>query len=99
MDRLTRITILLAKFTILFLPVSLMTAYFSTQVEGVDGYTVKQFWTAFAVIFGISFLFLIVFGKLSGTLESKSIYRSLTETFYDASKAAFKARKNKRKGG
>ncbi|KAJ5975821.1 hypothetical protein N7481_009528 [Penicillium waksmanii] len=36
-EKLTRITILLAKATIMFLPVSLMTAYFSTELKGVKG--------------------------------------------------------------
>ncbi|PIG83512.1 ankyrin repeat-containing protein [Aspergillus arachidicola] len=36
-EKLTRITILLAKVTILFLPVSLMTAYFSTELKNVKG--------------------------------------------------------------
>ncbi|KAJ5549581.1 hypothetical protein N7513_006815 [Penicillium frequentans] len=36
-EKLTRITILLAKATMLFLPVSLMTAYFSTELQGVKG--------------------------------------------------------------
>ena len=82
-DRLTRITILLAKVSILFMPVSLMTAYFTVQIAT---YTAVQYWVSFAVIFFSSFLFLVVFGQLSGTQETKPIYRSFTRTFYDASK-------------
>ncbi|KAL9103790.1 MAG: hypothetical protein Q9163_001199 [Psora crenata] len=50
-ERLTRITILLAKVTILFMPVSLMTGYFSVQIADLEGvYTAKTYWVCFAVI-------------------------------------------------
>lgn len=86
-ERLTRITILLAKVTILFMPVSLMTGYFSVQIVDLQGvYTVKTYWACFGVVIALSLLFLVVFGKLSGTLEGKPIYRSLSETIYDSTK-------------
>ncbi|SLM37579.1 hypothetical protein LPUS_07476 [Lasallia pustulata] len=81
-ERLTRITILLAKVTILFLPVSLLTAYFSVS-SITQGYTKVTYWVAFAIIMTVSFLFLAAFGKLSGTVEGKPIYRSLSQIFYD----------------
>ncbi len=85
--RLTRITILLAKVTILFMPVSLMTGYFSVQITDLNGvYSVKTYWACFGVVMGLSLIFLIIFGKLSGTLEAKPIYRSLSETLYDSTK-------------
>ncbi|KAH8663112.1 hypothetical protein BGZ60DRAFT_412784 [Tricladium varicosporioides] len=63
--RLTRAATLLAKLSVLFLPVNLMTAYFSTQIKGIqDIYTMKDYWYSFAVIMCISFLFLFFFGKL-----------------------------------
>ncbi|CAI7624853.1 unnamed protein product [Penicillium palitans] len=69
-EKLTRITILLAKATILFLPVSLMSAYFSTELIGVkNGYTKTQYWVSFAVIFVTSILLLTVFGYASDTVE------------------------------
>lgn len=77
-ERLTRITILLAKVTILFLPVSLLTAYFSVSAI-TQGYTKKTYWTCFAVIMALSFLGLAAFGQLSGTVEGKPIYRSLSQ--------------------
>ena len=80
-ERLTRITILLAKVTILFLPVSLMTNYFSTQIRA--NFTVAAYWTSFAVVFTVTFLTLFVFGKISGTLEGKMVYRSLGQALYD----------------
>ncbi len=93
-EHLTRITILLAKVTIVFLPVSLMTAYFSTQIEDLH-FTASAYWISFAVIMAISVIFLTVFGILSGTTESKIIYRSLGRRSYDAAKGLFRAVKPK----
>ncbi|KAJ5082526.1 hypothetical protein N7532_011569 [Penicillium argentinense] len=82
-EKLTRITILLAKATILFLPVSLMTAYFSTELQGVKGgYTKVQYWAAFGVILFVSIIVLTIFGVASDTVEGKTIYRSLVKTFF-----------------
>ncbi|KAL4866466.1 hypothetical protein BDV12DRAFT_172845 [Aspergillus spectabilis] len=86
-EKLTRITILLAKVTILFLPVSLMTGYFSTELEGVKGvYTQTQFWVAFAVIIVLSVILLMLFGYVSDTVEGKTVYRSMFRTFFRKSK-------------
>ncbi|MCJ1281645.1 hypothetical protein MMC26_000966 [Xylographa opegraphella] len=92
-ESLTRITILLAKVTILFLPVSLMTGYFSIQIEDLVGvYTSVTYWTCFAVIITLSFCFLVVFGRLSGTQESKPIYQSLSRVFFNKSKDFFRSK-------
>ncbi|MCJ1317127.1 hypothetical protein MMC15_002449 [Xylographa vitiligo] len=92
-ESLTRITILLAKVTILFLPVSLMTGYFSVQIDDLAGvYTAVTYWTCFAVIITLSFCFLLVFGKLSGTQESKPIYQSLSRVFFNKSRAFFRSK-------
>ncbi|KAJ5261014.1 hypothetical protein N7478_011609 [Penicillium angulare] len=82
-EKLTRITILLAKATMLFLPVSLMTAYFSTELQGVKGgYTKVDYWGSFAVIFFLTLVLLTLFGFASDTVEGKTIYRSLIKTFF-----------------
>lgn len=93
-ERLTRITILLAKLTILFLPVSLMTGYFSIQMVQ-NRYTLATYWGSFGVIMGVSLLFLVVFGGLSGTLEGRPIYKSMTRTFIDFSTDAIGKRRKK----
>ncbi|KAF7718302.1 Uncharacterized protein PECH_001110 [Penicillium ucsense] len=86
-EKLTRITILLAKATMLFLPVSLMTAYFSTELQGVKGYySQAQYWVSFAVIFLLTVLILTIFGFASDTVEGKTIYRSLVKTFFRRSR-------------
>ncbi|KAJ5538869.1 hypothetical protein N7494_008348 [Penicillium frequentans] len=86
-EKLTRITILLAKATMLFLPVSLMTAYFSTELQGVKGgYTKVDYWVSFAVIFFLTLILLTVFGFASDTVEGKTIYRSLVKSFFRSSR-------------
>ncbi|KAL9083263.1 MAG: hypothetical protein Q9159_005874 [Coniocarpon cinnabarinum] len=77
MERLTRVTTLLSKATILFLPVSLLSAYFGIEWGDPAGETVTAYWIAFAVIFTITFALLIVFGAVSKTLEGAVLYQSL----------------------
>lgn len=43
-ERMTRMTILLAKVTIVFLPISLATGYFSMQMKSIEGYSVEIYW-------------------------------------------------------
>ena len=86
-EKLTRITIVLAKATIMFLPVSLMTGYFSVQIADLQNlYTVKTYWICFVVVVVLSFLFLLTFGIISDSIEGKVVYRSLTRTIWDRSK-------------
>lgn len=95
-ERLTRTTILLAKVTILFMPVSIMTAYFSTQLSDiVNKYTMKTYWICFAVIMALSFIFLALFGLISGTLEGRPIYRTFTQTVYYKGKRMLNARRDR----
>ncbi|KAL4809474.1 hypothetical protein BDV18DRAFT_132146 [Aspergillus unguis] len=94
-EKLTRITILLAKVTILFLPVSLMTGYFSTELAGVKGvYTKVQYWVAFAVIMVLSIVLLVFFGWISDTVEGSTIYRSMFRTFFRKSKTRLLGRED-----
>ena len=95
-ERLTRVTILLAKVTILFMPVSIMTAYFSTQLIGLtDRYSITTYWISFAVIMTVTFILLLIFGQLSGTVEGKPIYRTLEQTAYEAVKGKWKLRRSR----
>jgi uncharacterized protein HemY len=97
-ERLTRITILLAKVTILFMPVSIMTGYFSTQLKDfANRYSVQTYWICFIIIMAVSFIFLALFGLVSGTVEGKPIYRTLTQTIYDVGKVRLKARRDSKR--
>lgn len=85
---MTRITILLAKVTIVFLPVSLMTGYFSTQIQDLQHtFTARAYWISFAVLMFLSIVLLALFGYASDTIEGKTIYQSLFRTLFRSSKA------------
>ncbi|ORY13687.1 hypothetical protein BCR34DRAFT_480677 [Clohesyomyces aquaticus] len=84
-ERLTRVTLLLAKITIVFMPVTLMTGYFSIQFSGVE-FTVKSYWWAFIGILVLSLVSVFVFSFFSGTMEGKIVYRPWSRMAYDISK-------------
>lgn len=87
MEKLTRITILLAKGTILFLPVSLMSQYFSIQIPDIgDSLSLRAYWISFAVLMVLSISLLTLFGYASDTVEGKTIYQSVTRTLFSSSK-------------
>ncbi|KIW19936.1 hypothetical protein PV08_00511 [Exophiala spinifera] len=91
-ERLTRTTILLAKATILFLPVSLMTAYFSIQLpEITEKYDLETYWLCFLVVSLLSIAFLAAFGFYTHTVEGKTIYKSVTSMTLDLFKRKNKA--------
>lgn len=74
-EHLTRITLLLTKFTILFLPASLVMAYFSVPLGNME-YTVGQFWVAFSLVLVLSWAALMTFGFVSGSLQTGWLWRS-----------------------
>lgn len=76
MERLTKITLLITKATILFLPISLMSAYFSVQFTGVE-YTVKEYWVSFSVILAMSWIMLFAFGVVSGSVETIAVLQKV----------------------
>lgn len=61
----------------LFLPVSLMTSYFSVQIQELEGvYTVKTYWVTFAVVMVLSFVALFMFSRVLvgvGTVVTKRV--------------------------
>lgn len=80
MDRLNRVTLLITKATILFLPVSLMTTYFGCQLSSVE-YTVRDYWISFAVIFLLSWAALFIFGVFSGNVETLLFFSGLRQAW------------------
>lgn len=82
-ERLTRTTIFLAKVTILFLPATLMTGYFSIQARGVSEYSTTVYWVTFGVVVGLSLIALILFGIITGTVEGYTIYKGFTTLFVE----------------
>ena len=95
MERLTRITILLAKATILFLPVSLMTGYFSTEVQELQNYTGKTYWVSFAVILFLSVVLLMVFSWYSESVGERPVYRSMGTSFLSSFRNTVRRKRTK----
>ncbi|KAF2089113.1 hypothetical protein K490DRAFT_39089 [Saccharata proteae CBS 121410] len=96
-ERLTRITLLLAKVTILFMPVSLMTAYFSTQLVDVQ-WTYQDFWLWFVVVLVLSVLALVVFSFVSGTLEGRMLYVPLNRQIVLTARSLWRRGRRRQKG-
>ncbi|THW87198.1 hypothetical protein D6D17_08998 [Aureobasidium pullulans] len=80
-EKLTRTTIFLAKATVLFLPVSLLTSYFSIQVINNTGYNLKTYWLSFLVVGLLTILLLSVTGFANSKALGGTVYRSLTKIF------------------
>lgn len=77
-ETLTRTTMLLAKVTILFLPVSLMTAYFSLQMEEIDQlYSLKTYWGCFGVVGVLTVGMMVVFGMVSWRVKGRIKYEGM----------------------
>lgn len=65
-EKLSLLSVTLVKFTIVFLPLSLIMAYFSMDVEGITGrYTAAHFWGAAGVAVFLTTTFLLCVGKLN----------------------------------
>ncbi|KAK6514778.1 hypothetical protein TWF506_007140 [Arthrobotrys conoides] len=65
-EKLSLLSVTLVKFTIVFLPLSLIMAYFSMDVEGITGrYTAAHFWGAAGVAVFLTSAFLLCVGKLN----------------------------------
>jgi Mg2+ and Co2+ transporter CorA len=95
-ERLTWVTLLLAKITILFTPVTLMTGYFSIQFKDTE-FEIAKYWWTFAIVFGVSLGLLFLFSFFSGTFEGKKIItRSWSRIAFDVGRKWMVGR---RKGG
>ncbi|KAF2401545.1 hypothetical protein EJ06DRAFT_492863 [Trichodelitschia bisporula] len=81
-ERLSRITILLAKVTILFMPISVVCAYFSCQFTD-QSFQVKAFWEWFAGVFAASIVALSIFSMTTGTNESSLLYKPLSRKAWE----------------
>ncbi|TID21318.1 hypothetical protein E6O75_ATG04713 [Venturia nashicola] len=94
-ERLTRITLLLAKVTMVFMPVSLMTGYFSSQFSNVE-FTVKSYWTWFAVVLSTTIFSLVVFDVLSASEEGEMDLKSYGLKFKEYIKRRFTGESGRR---
>ncbi|KAH3918513.1 hypothetical protein HBI56_134530 [Parastagonospora nodorum] len=81
-ERLTWVTLLLAKITILFTPVTLMTGYFSIQFKDTE-FEIFNYWWCFGVVFGVSVALLFAFSFFSGTLQGTIVQRSWSRIAFE----------------
>ncbi|PVH99915.1 hypothetical protein DM02DRAFT_593646 [Periconia macrospinosa] len=84
-ERLTRVTLLLAKVTIVFMPVTLMTGYFGCDFKNLE-FTHSSYWWSFAGVLTVSLLFTFIFSVMSGTFEGKIMTRTWSRAMYDGSR-------------
>lgn len=82
-ERLTEVTLLLAKITIMFMPVSVLTAYFGGSFVNAE-FTVESYWKWFAGVAVASGVALFVFSAASGTSQTKVLYKPLGTKMRDA---------------
>lgn len=82
-ERLTRVAIFLTKFTFLFLPLSLITGYFSMQLTDLEGrYNSKHFWGASGVFVAVMIIILYVVGRGTDTMETGMMWSSIKKVFF-----------------
>ena len=79
-EKLTRTTLLLTKFTMLFLPISFMTSYFSVPLRNML-YSVTQYWISFSVTLLLSVTALFVFGVVSGSVQTGGAWRAVRKAW------------------
>lgn len=78
------------------MPVSLMTAYFSVQVKGIEGaYSIATYWGAFGVVMLLSLFVLLGFERISDSLDRS--HKSSIKDFYHETKKAEKKWRNRKK--
>ena len=85
MERFTRAALVLTKITILFLPINVMSSYFSADFVDTQ-FTVRSFWTVFGIVLGSSLILIFAFGAYSGTMEEDLNHKPLSKRLWDMSR-------------
>ena len=93
-ELLTRVTIWFAGFTFVFLPLTLVTGYFSMQLSDVNGkYSQRTFWGSGGVAVAITLMVLYTVGKSTNTLEFGALWRGVRKVWF-----SWLQRRHRRKG-
>jgi len=80
---LTRVTIWLTKFTFVFLPLTLVTGYFSMQLKGLEGrYNIATFWGTAGVTIALTAVVLYTVGKSTDTLDLWEMWRAVERVWF-----------------
>ena len=76
-EKLTKITILLAKGTLLFLPLGLVTGYFSMAFDQIKhSYSLTTYWITFTIVGATTFILIMLLGSAHGTPKMSSSIKS-----------------------
>lgn len=82
-ELLTRVTIWFAGFTFVFLPLTLVTGYFSMQlVDTQNKYGQRTFWGSAGVTMALTIIVLYTVGKSTGTMEFDSMWRGVKKVWF-----------------
>jgi Mg2+ and Co2+ transporter CorA len=97
-ELLTRVTIWFAGVTFVFLPLTLVTGYFSMQLNDTNGkYSLRTFWGTSGVAVALTLAVLYTVGKSTGTMRLSSVWRSIKKVWFSwlQKKRAHKRKKEK----
>jgi cytochrome c biogenesis protein CcdA len=62
----------LAKLNLVFLPLGLLTSYFSVQIPQItEGHTTTTYWVAFMIVTLLSLIFMFMIGQLGANVKRK----------------------------
>lgn len=99
-ERLTRVAILLTKFAFVFVPLTLVTGYFSMQLKDMNGvYTQKTFWATSCILVFITVVVLFVIGKFTDTLETVGLWKWIRNILFKLFGKRRVKNKKKKRGG
>ena len=94
-ERLTRNIVAISKIAAFFLPLSLMTGYFSTSIHGLQNtYSVKTYWLTFLVVVILTALALFSFEFIADHVQGRTDFRSLTRIAMEQSMSRRTPRRN-----
>lgn len=80
---LTRVTIWLTGLAFLFLPLTLLTGFFSMSLVNRRSYTEGNFWGSAGVSVAIATVVLYTVGKSTGTLRLRSMFKAIKRVWID----------------
>jgi Mg2+ and Co2+ transporter CorA len=82
-ELLTRVTIWFAGVTFVFLPLTLVTGYFSMQLSDTNNkYSLRTFWGTSGVAVALTLTVLYTVGKSTGTMKLSSVWRSVKKVWF-----------------
>ncbi|KAI5795126.1 hypothetical protein EDC01DRAFT_654181 [Geopyxis carbonaria] len=97
---LTRVTIWLAAFTVLFLPLTLVTGYFSMQLRDLQNvYTQTTFWGSAGVSIAVTLLVLYTVGKSTRTVQVGDVIAAVRKVWFGWTERKKLRKRKKTKAG